>query len=296
MPAARRTVAELGAGEPAAAGEGRREGGLGPRDDRRVELEVPQPAGDAGADPRGRQRQQPADVAGEDEVPGRAQHVGAQDGAVVEQPVHRGGGGVAGALARPPRWPPGSPGTARRPASPPPRRPRREVPRRDAGCAAVGSRCPLAKPPSNGAGSRLAPAAARRSSSPGTRRVREPSGRSPAGLPTERHGPGAARPAGPGRRARAGPVRRHACTCARAERPAAPGRRGRGRSTPPPQRPPGRHPARRDPGRAGGRAAPRAGGGRPGQDQAAPRSSRRRGQPGPGPPARRDRRRARPPG
>ena len=211
-------------------------------------------------------------------MPGRAQHVGAQDGAVVEQPVHRGGGGVAGAL-------PDRPGGRRvvlglHRAQPAHHLggPVERIPRRDAGCAAVGSRCPLSSLLERG---RLSPDRPRQSVQPPARAQAGPSETTPEPFARRYQPPAAGDRRSPApRRAWPGEA---AClyVCSSRTTRRARVRRGRGRPAPPPQRPPGRHPARRDPGRAGGRAAPRARGGRPGQDQAAPRSSRRRRSAGP---------------
>ena len=54
------------------------------------------------ADPGGCQREQPADVIGEHEVPGWTHDVRAQDRAGIEEPVELGIAGPADALAEPP--------------------------------------------------------------------------------------------------------------------------------------------------------------------------------------------------
>ena len=54
----------------------------------RVQLELLVSIRQPGLEARRGQGEEPADVGGQDEVPGRSQQVGAQDGAVVERPLH----------------------------------------------------------------------------------------------------------------------------------------------------------------------------------------------------------------
>src|SRR5690606_4915353 len=55
----------------------------GPREQRRTEADPPPARGDAGPEPRPGQVEQPVEVAGGDEVPGGAEHVGPEDRARV---------------------------------------------------------------------------------------------------------------------------------------------------------------------------------------------------------------------
>ncbi len=69
----------LGARQLVAAAKGRDESARAAPQRRCVQPQLSVPAGAAGPDPRRRRREQPADVRRQHEVPGRPQHVGAQD-------------------------------------------------------------------------------------------------------------------------------------------------------------------------------------------------------------------------
>ena len=84
------------------AGEGAGDRGLGPGDLLVVDPQLPVAEGQGPPDPRTCQLEQPADVLWSHEVPGRAQQMGAQDAALVEEEIELGGGRPLRSLAESP--------------------------------------------------------------------------------------------------------------------------------------------------------------------------------------------------